>query len=241
MKKEVGRSGRLRREIGMFRREARLEEMLQAIAAEAAATGSLTGRPRFNPRVMAALAQVPRDGFVPEGLRDQAFENRPLPIGEGQTISQPYIVALMTDLLDLSGGERVLEIGTGSGYQAAILAELGARVFTIEIVPDLASEARRRLDSAGYPEVAVRIGDGWAGWPEEAPFDAIIVTAAPERMPQALIAQLRPGGRLVIPIGPAGAVQDLELVIKQADGSIERRRMLPVAFVPFTGEGRRQR
>lgn len=215
--------------------------MVDAVAADAAATASYTGRPAFSKRVMDALGKVERHRFVPPEMVPRAYLNRPLPIGNDQTISQPYIVALMTDLLDLEGGEKVLEIGTGSGYQAAILAELGGRVFSVEIVPALAREARSRLDRAGYPTVAVRLGDGWAGWPEEAPFDAIIVTAAPESIPPPLLAQLRPGGRMVIPLGPAGVTQSLELLVKQADGSLLRRRVLPVAFVPFTGQGRAPR
>lgn len=213
------------------------QQMVATIAVEAADTAFHTGRPAFSPRVMDALGRVERHRFVPPAMVPHAYRNRPLPIGDGQTISQPYIVALMTDLLDLSGGEKVLEIGTGSGYQAAILAEMGVRVFTVEIVPELARQARERLDDAGYRKVAVRIGDGWAGWPEEAPFDAIIVTAAPPRIPQPLIDQLRPGGRLVIPVGPDTLSQELVVAVKQADGSIRRRQVLPVAFVPFTGEG----
>jgi protein-L-isoaspartate(D-aspartate) O-methyltransferase len=216
-------------------------QMVNEVAADAAATSASTGRAAFSPRVMAALGKVERHRFVPAGLAPFAYRNRPLPIGEGQTISQPYIVALMTDLLDLAGGERVLEIGTGSGYQAAILAEMGARVFSVEILPALAAEARRRLTEAGYRDVALRVGDGWAGWPEAAPFDAIIVTAAPERIPQPLIDQLRPGGRLVIPVGPEGRGQDLLLAVKEPDGKLSRRRIIPVAFVPFTGEGQLQR
>lgn len=213
------------------------QQMVAAIAVEAAETAFYTGRSAFSLRVMDALGRVERHRFVPPSMVPHAYRNRPLPIGEGQTISQPFVVALMTDLLDLSGGEKVLEIGTGSGYQAAILAEMGARVFTVEIVPELARQARERLDAAGYRKVAVRIGDGWAGWPEEAPFDAIIVTAAPPRIPQPLIDQLRPGGRLVIPVGRDTLSQELVVAVKQADGSIHRRQVLPVAFVPFTGEG----
>jgi protein-L-isoaspartate(D-aspartate) O-methyltransferase len=214
-------------------------QMVAEVADGAAETAHYTGRAAFSPRVMAALGKVERHRFVPAALAPRAYLNRPLPIGEEQTISQPFIVALMTDLLDLAGGERVLEIGTGSGYQAAILSELGAQVFSVEIVPALAKTARRQLDDAGYRDVAVRIGDGWAGWPEQAPFDAIIVTAAPERIPQALLDQLRPGGRLVIPVGPAGRSQELVLAVKQPDGSVTRRRIVPVAFVPFTGDGQR--
>lgn len=215
--------------------DAARRQMVGAVAVEAAETAAYTGRAEFSPRVMAALGRVERHRFVPEAMVPHAYLNRPLPIGAGQTISQPYIVALMTDLLDLAGGEKVLEIGTGSGYQAAMLAELGARVFSIEIVAELAAEARQRLDAAGYRAVVVRVGDGWVGWPDEAPFDAIIVTAAPERIPEPLIDQLRPGGRLVIPVGPPG-LQELVVGVKQADGSLRRQHVLPVAFVPFTGE-----
>lgn len=214
-------------------------QMVAEVAASAAESAYYTGRAALSPRVMAALGKVERHRFVPTALAPRAYLNRPLPIGEEQTISQPFIVALMSDLLELAGGERVLEIGTGSGYQAAVLAELGAQVFTVEIVPALAKVARQRLDDAGYRDVTARVGDGWAGWPEQAPFDGIVVTAAPERIPQALLDQLRPGGRMVIPLGPAGGAQELVLVVKQQDGSLIRRRILPVAFVPFTGEGRR--
>lgn len=216
-------------------------QMVAEVADSAAETAHYTGRAALAPRVMAALGKVERHRFVPTALAPRAYLNRPLPIGDDQTISQPFIVALMTDLLELSGGERVLEIGTGSGYQAAVLAELGAQVFSVEIVPALAKAARQKLDDAGYRNVAVRLGDGWAGWPEHAPFDGIIVTAAPERIPQALLDQLRPGGRLVIPVGSSGWTQELVLVVKQQDGSVTRRRILPVAFVPFTGEGQLQR
>lgn len=214
-------------------------QMVAEVAESAAETAHYTGRAAFSPRVMAALGKVERHRFVPTALAPRAYLNRPLPIGEEQTISQPFIVALMSDLLDLSGGERVLEIGTGSGYQAAVLAELGAHVFSVEIVPALAKAARQKLDDAGYRDVAVHLGDGWAGWPEQAPFDGIIVTAAPESIPQALLDQLRPGGRLVIPVGRSGWTQELVLVVKQPDGSVTRRRVLPVAFVPFTGDGQR--
>lgn len=214
-------------------------QMVAEVAASAAETAYYSGRAELSPRVMAALGKVERHRFVPAALAPRAYLNRPLPIGEEQTISQPFIVGLMSDLLELSGGERVLEIGTGSGYQAAVLAELGAQVFSVEIVPALAKAARRNLDDAGYRNVAVHIGDGWAGWPAHAPFDAVIVTAAPESIPQALLDQLRPGGRLVIPVGRSGWTQELVLVVKQQDGSVVRRRILPVAFVPFTGEGQR--
>ena len=220
--------------------EAARRQLAAELAADAQRTALWTGRAALSPRVMAAMAKVERHRFVPQPMVPLAYLNRPLPIGEGQPISQPFIVALMTDLLDLSGGERVLEVGTGSGYQAAVLAELGARVFSIEIVEPLSRQARQQLDAAGYRNVALRVGDGWAGWPEQAPFDAIIVTAAPESIPPQLVAQLRPGGLLVIPLGPKGAGQELVVAEKRQDGSIARRQVLPVAFVPFTGEGARR-
>ena len=211
--------------------------MVAEVTADVVRTEAWTGRAALAPAVVAALGKVERHRFVPSGLVSQAYANRPLPIGEGQTISQPFIVALMTDLLGVARGDKVLEVGTGSGYQAAVLAALGARVFSIEILPALSREAGQALRAAGYAGVALRVGDGWAGWPEQAPFDAIIVTAAPERIPPPLVEQLRPGGRLVIPLGPQGEAQELVLAEKQADGRLLRRRVLPVAFVPFTGAG----
>ena len=185
------------------------------------------------PRVLAVMNDVPRHLFVPTAHRDQAYNDAPLPIGEGQTISQPYIVALMTSLLELRGSEKVLEIGTGSGYQAAILGKLVRDVYTIEILRPLGEEAQRTLAAQGYRNVHTRIGDGYQGWPEEAPFDAIIVTAAPERIPDPLLEQLRVGGRMVVPVG--SFFQDLLLLTKTNDG-FERRNVLPVRFVPMTGE-----
>ncbi|MBK7014980.1 MAG: protein-L-isoaspartate(D-aspartate) O-methyltransferase [Sulfuritalea sp.] len=220
--------------------DAARRQMAVEIAADAARAATWTGREELSPRVMAAMGKVERHRFVPAALAPQAYLNRPLPIGEGQTISQPFIVALMSDLLDLSPGDKVLEVGTGSGYQAAVLAELGARVFSIEILAGLSREADRALRAAGYSGVLLRVGDGWAGWPEQAPFDAIVVTAAPETIPPPLVDQLRVGGRMVIPLGPQGAAQELVVAEKQADGSMVRRRVLPVAFVPFTGEGTRR-
>ena len=189
-------------------------------------------------RVLDAMATVPRHRFVPEGQVEQAYENRPLPIGRGQTISQPYIVAFMTDLLKVRKGDRVLEVGTGSGYQAAVLARIAGKVYTIEIVKSLAEEAGERLARLGYANVEVRAGDGYAGWPEAAPFDAIMVTAGAPHVPPALVQQLKPGGRLVIPVGPASAVQSLTLVEKRADGSVTQRDVLPVRFVPLTRDVR---
>jgi protein-L-isoaspartate(D-aspartate) O-methyltransferase len=192
----------------------------------------------FSRPVKEAMASVPRHLFVPQAQQPYAYENRPLPIGHQQTISQPYIVALMTDLLRLGKGDRVLEVGTGSGYQAAILAQLVRSVYTIEIVAPLAIEARERLARLGYRNVEVRTGDGYQGWEEHAPFDAIVVTAGADEVPPPLLRQLKPGGRMVIPVGPSAMIQHLTLIEKQADGSIRSREVLPVRFVPFTREGR---
>ena len=207
--------------------------LLDEIQAEARDTETWTGRAAFSDPVMEALARVPRHAFVRESDVASAYANRPQSIGHGQTISQPYIVALMTEILDLGRDDRVLEIGTGSGYQTAVLAEVAGRVFSIEVVEALAKGARRRLRDLGYDNVEVRTGDGYAGWPERAPYDAIIVTAAPERIPQTLVDQLKPGGRMVIPIGRVHEVQSLHLGIKNPDGQFETRNTLPVAFVPM--------
>ena len=185
-------------------------------------------------RVLAAMRKVPRHRFVDDAQRAEAYEDHPLPIPGNQTISQPYIVALMTELLELAPASRVLEIGTGSGYQSAVLAELADHVYTIEIVPELARLAETRLKELGYDNVTVREGDGYRGWPEHAPFDAIIVTAAPERIPQPLLDQLAPGGVMVIPVG--GFFQELKVFRKSADGRITEKDILPVRFVPMTGE-----
>ena len=217
------------------------DELLDDIAAEYGQTAKWTGRTVPSARLMTALAKVPRDEFVPPGEKDVAYENTALPIGCGQTISQPYIVAIMTDLLDLAPTSTVLEIGTGSGYQAAILAELGARVFTVEIVPELAARSRMTLQRLGYSNVEVRAGDGSLGWPEAAPFDGIIVTAAARDVPPALVAQLKPGGNMVIPLGEPGDYQVLTVVTKTASGALHRRDTIPVAFVPFTGAARSNR
>lgn len=187
-----------------------------------------------DPRVLAAMRKVPRHLFVDPSQRDHAYEDHPLPIAASQTISQPYIVALMTELLALDPRARVLEIGTGSGYQSAVLGELAAEVYSIEIVPDLARAAGQRLRELGYANVTVREGDGYRGWPEHAPFDGIIVTAAPERIPQPLIDQLAAGGRMVIPVG--GFFQELKVFTKQADGRVTEKDIIPVRFVPMTGE-----
>jgi protein-L-isoaspartate(D-aspartate) O-methyltransferase len=208
------------------------QEIREAMVAETIESRGVT-----DPGVLQAMRNVPRHEFVPEAYVNQAYEDHPLPIGYGQTISQPYIVAWMTELLDLQPGERVLEIGTGSGYQAAVLAELeGIEVFTIEIVPELAELAAERLDAAAYSHVTTRQGDGYYGWPEHAPYDAIIVTAAPDHLPQPLVAQLTEGGRLVIPIGPPGSYQNLWRFAYE-NGELRAENMGGVIFVPFTGEG----
>ena len=188
-----------------------------------------------DPRTLAAMRKVPRHLFVPPHLAHDAYADHPLPIGHGQTISQPYIVAFMTEALGLRGGETVLEIGTGSGYQAAVLAEIAARVYTIEIVAPLAEESRERLARLGYGNVEVRAGDGYQGWPERAPFDAVIVTAAAPRVPEPLKEQLKDGGRLVIPVGDA--YQEL-IVLTRRGTRYAEERVLPVRFVPMTGKVR---
>ena len=191
-----------------------------------------------DPRVLAALLKVERHRFVPEKYLDSAYSDQPLPIGEGQTISQPYIVGLMTELLALNGNEKVLEIGTGSGYQAAILAELAKEVYTIEIIESLASTAKKRLSELGYQNITVKAGDGYLGWPEAAPFDAIIVTAAPDHLPKPLIEQLKEGGRMVVPVGTY--TQELKKIVKRS-GKMETIDVIPVLFVPMTGEGVKQK
>ena len=185
--------------------------------------------------VIGAMLAVPRHEFVPSDLREAAYGDRPLPIGEGQTISQPYIVALMTELLALEPGDKVLEVGTGSGYQAAVASHLADSVFTIEILPGLAEQATRRLRDLGYSDVVVKEGDGYFGWPEHAPFDGIVVTAAAGHIPPPLVEQLDPGGRMVIPVGGQFQVQQLVLVEKRPDGSVTTRSLLPVRFVPLVG------
>lgn len=190
--------------------------------------------PPISARTLAVLGQVPRHEFVPDRQKQFAYENRPLSIGLGQTISQPYIVALMTDLADLSSDDVVLEIGTGSGYQAAVLAELVDHVYTIEIVETLGRQAADTLQRLSYENVTVKVGDGYAGWPDEAPFDAIVVTAAPEKIPEPLIEQLAVGGRLVIPVGAQNNLQILRVLVKQAEGPPLVRDVTAVRFVPFT-------
>jgi protein-L-isoaspartate(D-aspartate) O-methyltransferase len=210
------------------------QRMLAEVEADMRATARSTGRNRLDPRVAAAIGKVPRHRFVPAQLADRAYENRPLPIGHQQTISQPFIVALMTDLVDPKPADRVLEIGTGSGYQAAVLAELVARVYTIEIVQPLGEQAAALLKSLGYRNVETRIGDGYLGWPEAAPFDAIVVTAAPDHMPQPLVEQLAPNGRLIAPVGSRYGIQLLQLLRKDAQGRAVTRSVLEVRFVPLT-------
>ena len=210
--------------------------MVETIAALAVLTEREVGRRALDTAVMDVMAKVPRHEFVPEILRGLAYLNRPLPIGHGQTISQPYIVALMTDLLRLTPGAKVLEIGTGSGYQATVLGELAAKAFTIEIIEPLGRLARKRLARLGYGNVEVRIGDGYYGWKEHAPFDAIIITAAASHVPPPLVRQLKPGGRMVIPVGQHFLVQFLTVVEKHPDGSVTMRQILPVRFVPLTGD-----
>ncbi|HEU5179854.1 MAG TPA: protein-L-isoaspartate(D-aspartate) O-methyltransferase [Candidatus Polarisedimenticolia bacterium] len=206
----------------------------EAAAARATmVTQQIAGRGIRDPRVLEAMRTVPRHRFVPESWADAAYSDQPLPIGFGQTISQPYIVALMTELAQPGPGDKALEIGTGSGYQAAVLARLVKQVVTIEIVEPLGREAAGRLAALGVDNVTVRIGDGYQGWKEEAPYDIILVTAAPEQVPQALLDQLAPGGRLVLPVGPAGGIQNLRVIGKALSGEVTTRELLPVRFVPM--------
>jgi protein-L-isoaspartate(D-aspartate) O-methyltransferase len=207
--------------------------MVAEVEAMYAETRAETGLPAMSPAVRKALGKVERHRLVPPGEASRGYRNHPLPIGAGQTISQPYIVALSTDLLQPKPADVILEVGTGSGYQAAVLAEIVSRVFTIEIIESLGRTAAKRLEELGYGNIEVRIGDGYAGWPEKAPFDGIVVTAAAPRVPQALVEQLKPGGRMVIPLGGAGDVQYLKLLTKRADGGVEEKRVLPVRFVPL--------
>ena len=218
----------------MMNRE--LQRLLDEIEDEYRLTSRMTGKKTLNPKVRSALSDVPRNKFVPKGEIDCAFYNGPLPIGYGQTISQPYIVALMTDLLELEEDHIVLEIGTGSGYQAAILSQLCKQVYSIEYVPELADIAKKRLQKLGYDNIETKAGNGYDGWPEHAPYDGIIVTAAATHIPKPLIEQLKPGGRMVIPVGQAYSHQELMLVEKADDGEVSMRDVLGVAFVPFRGE-----
>jgi protein-L-isoaspartate(D-aspartate) O-methyltransferase len=211
------------------------QAMIQDIEADVRLTSFYINKKELDPKVMDAMRKVPRHEFVPRQERREAYENRPLPIGHGQTISQPYIVALMTDLLEPKRQHKVLEVGTGSGYQAAILAELAAEVFTIEIIEPLGNVAKERLKQLNYKNVHVRIGDGYYGWEEHGPFDGIVVTAAASHIPPPLIQQLKPGGRMVIPVGSRFMVQQLVVVEKDAKGKLTTRQILPVRFVPLTG------
>lgn len=215
------------------RSDERLAERREMVRRQIAARG-ITDR-----AVLEAMGNVPRHWFVPGQVEHLAYADRPLPIGEGQTISQPYIVALMTETLGLTRDSKVLEVGTGSGYQAAVLAEITPHVFTIEIVQALADRAKADLQRRGYKTISTRAGDGYAGWPKEAPFDAIIVACAPGHLPPKLFEQLKPGGRLCIPVGAQGDLQSLQLVTKDADGGKHVRDLIPVRFVPMTGEADR--
>jgi len=215
--------------------QARLE-MVRLIEQDVRETSERLDKATLDPRVMQALENVPRHAFVPEDQRSRAYENRPLPIGYGQTISQPYIVAIMTDLSAPRPDETALEIGTGSGYQAAILSRLVKQVYTLEIVEPLGEQARERLQRLGYDNVEVKIADGYYGWPEHAPFDIIMVTAAASHIPPPLVKQLKPGGRMLIPLGSRFMTQQLLLVTKEQEDRIAIRQILPVVFVPLTGE-----
>jgi protein-L-isoaspartate(D-aspartate) O-methyltransferase len=212
-----------------------IEGMLHDIEAEAGYACRMSGRNMLDDHVLAAMSRVPRQHFVKKDLRPYAYENSPLPIGKGQTISQPFIVALMTDLVAPKQEDKVLEVGTGSGYQTAVLAEMVNRLYTIEIIPKLAQRSRHQLEKEGYTNISYRVGDGYFGWPDEAPFDAILVTAAAEEVPQPLLDQLAPGGRLVLPVGKRHYTQDLMLLQKDERGQIHASNLLPVTFVPLTG------
>ena len=212
---------------------AQRSRMVSEVEAMYAETRSETGLPAMSPAVRKAMGKVERHRLVPASEASRAYRNHPLPIGSGQTISQPYIVALSTDLLSPKPTDTILEVGTGSGYQAAVLAEIVARVYSIEIIEPLGKAAAKRLEELGYGNIEVRIGDGYKGWPEKAPFDGIVVTAAAPKVPQALIDQLKPGGRLVIPVGGEGGAQYLKLLTKRADGGVDEKRVLPVRFVPL--------
>lgn len=211
------------------------QNLIHSIEQSVRETASFIGISKFDTRVMQAMSKVPRHEFVPKLLRGFAYKNQPLPIGHGQTISQPYIVALMTDLMSVNSTDKVLEIGTGSGYQAAILAELADQVFTIEIIDELAKQASIVLAEQGYKNIKTRTGDGYYGWQEHAPFDVIIVTAAAGHIPPPLIRQLKPGGRMIVPVGSRFMVQQLVLIEKNDKGKVRTRQILPVSFVPLTG------
>ena len=210
--------------------------MVQTIKKETKKTSRYLGRNMLDKKVIDAVGKVKRHKFVPENYRVNAYDNRPLPIGHGQTISQPYIVAAMTELLDLKESDRVLEVGTGSGYQAAVLAHIVKKVYTLEIIEPLGLEAKERLETLGYKNIEVQIGDGYYGLKDKAPFDAIIVTAAAGQIPPPLLKQLKPGGRMVIPVGSQFYVQQLVLVQKDKKEKVTVRQIIPVRFVPLTGE-----
>ena len=212
------------------------QEMVRKIETQVQKTSRYIDKEVLDQRVMQAMGSVPRHEFVPEVVKPFAYWDRPLPIGHGQTISQPYIVALMTDLMRPRPEQRVLELGTGSGYQAAVLAELTGRVFTIEIIEELGEQAAERFHRLGYDNITTRVGDGYYGWEEHAPFDAIVVTAASSHIPPPLIRQLKPGGRMVIPVGGRFQVQQLVLIEKSKEGKITTHQVLPVRFVPLTGD-----
>jgi len=209
------------------------EVLIAEIEAEVEETRAFLGIDRIDPKVFQAMRAVPREDFVPEPVRDLAYVNRPLAIGHGQTISQPFIVAAMTNALALSPSDRVLEIGTGCGYQTAVLAHLARHVYTVEVIERLGRSARDRLIAQSYGNIDFRIGYGWRGWPEYAPYDAIIVTAAAPERPAALIGQLAEGGRMVVPIGPTGGTQRLTRIEKRLGGELHSSGFLPVAFVPL--------
>lgn len=213
-----------------------LQDMLREIEAEMRETRVPHGTDRLDPRVREALAKTPRDAFVPAEFKHRSFVNGPLPIGHGQTISQPYIVALMTQLLNPKADDVILEIGTGSGYQAAVLSHLVKHVYSIEAVEALANDARERFRRLGIHNITVRPGDGYGGWPDHAPYDGIIVTAAAPHVPDPLVQQLKSGGRLVIPVGAPYGSQDLLMIEKSANLGVVTRNILPVAFVPLTGD-----
>ena len=213
-----------------------MQRMLDDIKREVQYTRKMIGKNAFSPRVMSVMSKTPRNEFVSKSYLDAAFDNGPLPIGHGQTISQPYIVALMTDMLELEADDIVLEIGTGSGYQTAVLSQLCRKVYTIEYIPALADSARARLERLGYDNIEAMTGNGYDGWPEHAPYDGIIVTAAASHIPGPLVEQLKPGGRLVIPVGRPHMYQELMLVEKNADGELNIKQVLGVAFVPLQGE-----
>lgn len=220
-------------ETAAFAQDERRRRAMVANIEQLVAAGALGRTGRLDPRVLAAMREVPRHLFVPAPLGDEAYGDTALPIGHGSTISQPLVVAAMTDLLEVAPGHKVLEVGTGSGYQAAILSRLGARAYTVEIVPALARSAAARLKRLGYADVHVRAGDGYKGWPGEAPFDAILVTAGATHIPEPLTRQLKPGGRMLIPMGPSADEQQLTLVTKDRQGRLTVRPLAPVAFIPL--------